>query len=96
MEMSRGGIEATSTILVLGGSETTATLLSGTVYYLLLDPRVKQKLVTEIRINFRNEDEINMTNVSSLPYLPATLEEAMRIYPLIAMDPLRQLGKKAQ
>jgi len=93
-EMSRGEIEATSSILVLGGSETTATLLSGTVFYLLQNPHVKQKLIAEIRESFKNEDEINMTTVNGLPYLLATLEEAMRIYPPVTLGSPRVVGEE--
>jgi cytochrome P450 len=92
--MSRGEIEATSSILVLGGSETTATLLSGTVFYLLQNPHVKQKLIAEIRDSFKNEDEINMTTVNGLPYLLATLEEAMRIYPPVTLGSPRVVGEE--
>jgi cytochrome P450 len=94
-EMSRSEIEATSSILVLGGSDTTATLLSGTVYYLLQNPHVKQKLVAEIRDAFTNEDDINISNVNGLPYLLATLEEAMRIYPPVTLGSPRLIGEEA-
>ncbi|KAE9366288.1 cytochrome P450, partial [Stipitochalara longipes BDJ] len=93
-EMSRGEIDATSAILVLGGSDTTATLLSGTVYYLLQNPRVMQKLVAEIRESFINEDQINMTSVNSLSYLLAILEEAMRIYPPVTLGSPRIVGEE--
>jgi cytochrome P450 len=94
-EMSRAEIEATSGILVLGGSETTATLLSGTLYYLLQNPQVKQKLLTEVRESFIKEDEINITSVNSLSYLRATLDEAMRIYPPVTLGSPRLIGDEA-
>jgi len=94
-EMSRAEIEATSGILVLGGSETTATLLSGTLYYLLQNPRVKQKLLTEVRESFIKEDEINITSVNSLLYLRATLDEAMRIYPPVTLGSPRPAIEKS-
>lgn len=74
-------IQANSSFLVIAGSETTATLLSGVTYLLLTNPRVMEKLVAEIRGAFKSEDEINFTSVSNLPYLLACLDEAMRIYP---------------
>lgn len=84
-EMSRAEIEATSQLLILGGSDTTATLLAGTVYYLLQNPEVKQKLVIEIRNAFTDEADIDITSCNKLPYLLATLEEAMRLYPPVAL-----------
>jgi cytochrome P450 len=83
--MTRAEIEATSAILILGGSETSATLLSGAVYYLLKDPHAMRKLVGEIRAEFQKEQEINMVNVSKLPYLEAVLKEALRIFPPVTL-----------
>jgi cytochrome P450 len=91
-EMSRAEILATSSTLILGGSDTTATLLAGTVYYLLQNPQSKQKLVAEIRGRFTDEAEISITTVSKLPYLLATLEEGMRIYPPVALGSPRIVG----
>lgn len=91
-EMSRAEIEATSSTLIIGGSDTTATLLAATVYYLLQNPDVKQNLVAEIREGFADEAEITIAAVSKLPYLLATLEETLRIYPPIALGSPRMLG----
>jgi cytochrome P450 len=93
--MSRSEIEATSSILVLGGSDTTATLLSGAIYYLLQNPQVKEKLVAEIRAKFLTEEEINMTSVNSLSYLLATLDETMRIYPPVTIGSPRVVGDES-
>lgn len=93
--MSRGEIEATSSVLVLGGSDTTATLLTGALYYLLQNPRVKQKLEAEIMGSFASENEINTTSVNRLSYLLATLEEAMRIYPPVTFGSPRVVGEEA-
>jgi cytochrome P450 len=65
------------------------------VYYLLQNPHVKQKLVAEIRDAFTNEDDINISNVNGLPYLLATLEEAMRIYPPVTLGSPRLIGEEA-
>jgi cytochrome P450 len=70
-------------ILIVAGSETTATLLSGVTFWLLKTPQAYQKLVAEIRGSFTREEEITLEAVSRLPYLLATLREALRIYPPI-------------
>ncbi len=67
--------------LVLAGSETTATLLSGTVFQLLSNPSILDKAVAEIRSSFASEDEITIDSAVNLPYLLDLLSEAMRIYP---------------
>jgi cytochrome P450 len=90
-EMSKEEIESTSAILVLGGSETTATLLSGVTYLLLKNPRVLGLLQAEVREKFANEDEINLVGVKALTYQLAVLEEAFRIFPPVPMGSPRQI-----
>ncbi|KAJ4291290.1 hypothetical protein N0V88_006293 [Collariella sp. IMI 366227] len=72
---------AQAAILIIGGSETTATLLSGVTYFLLTNPEAMKKLTAEIRRTFKSEDEIDFASVSVLPYLLACLDEALRMYP---------------
>ncbi|KAL2141528.1 hypothetical protein VTI28DRAFT_2228 [Corynascus sepedonium] len=74
-------LQANSAILIIGGSETTATLLSGVTYFLLTNPEAMKKLTAEIRGSFKSEDEIDFSSVSTLPYLLACLDEALRMYP---------------
>ncbi|KAJ5633877.1 hypothetical protein N7528_001719 [Penicillium herquei] len=71
-------------ILIIGGSETTASLLSGVTYLLLTNPEAYQKLKNEVHSTFESQDEINLISVSKLPYMLACLDEAMRMYPPIA------------
>ncbi|KAL2825499.1 cytochrome P450 [Aspergillus cavernicola] len=75
---------ANAEILIIGGSETTATLLSGVTYLLLKNPETYQNLTNEVRTIFQSEDEINLVSVNQLPYMQACLDEALRMYPPIA------------
>lgn len=68
-------------VLILAGSETTATLLCGLTYHLLKSPSTLATLKAEIRSSFQDESEINLSKLASLPYLNAVIEEALRIYP---------------
>ena len=77
-------IHANAYVVIIGGSETTATLLSGATYYLLRNPEVMDKLKTEIRSSFKSEKDITFAAVSQLPYLLAVLNETLRIYPPVA------------
>lgn len=79
--MSKPEIIATFAILLLAGSETTATLLSAVTYYLLKNPSPMSKLSAEIRGSFENEDAITQISVNKLVYLRAVLEEALRMHP---------------
>ncbi|KAK7751071.1 hypothetical protein SLS62_007057 [Diatrype stigma] len=74
-------LQSNCSILIIAGSETTATLLSGVTYYLLMNPEAMAKLTAEIRGAFKSEDEIDFVSVSTLPYLLACLDEALRMYP---------------
>lgn len=70
-----------SHVLILAGSETTATLLSGVTYYILTVPGVLDKLKAEVRGAFSSEDEITWSAVNQLKYTLAVLNEALRMYP---------------
>lgn len=72
---------ASTGTLVIAGSETTATLLSGVTYYLLMNPDAMKKVVDEVRSAFTSQQEITFQGISKLSYLLACLEEALRIYP---------------
>jgi cytochrome P450 len=76
-----GGLQATADILVTGGSETSVTGLTATIYFLLKHPSKLQMLTHEIRNQFRNESEISMVAVNNLTYLGAVLEESLRLFP---------------
>ncbi|KAF4981201.1 hypothetical protein FDECE_17731 [Fusarium decemcellulare] len=74
-------LEANASILIMGGSETTATLLAGATYFLTSYPETLKKLTDEVRSSFKSEEEINFQSVNSLEYLSACLNEALRLYP---------------
>ncbi|MCJ1300724.1 hypothetical protein MMC08_003521 [Hypocenomyce scalaris] len=67
--------------LILAGSETTATLLSGATFHLLRSPDSFAKLVQEVRSAFSSEDDINLVGVNGLQYMLACLDESLRMYP---------------
>jgi len=71
-----------STALIIAGSETTATLLSGVTYWLLRTPNALRKATDEVRNSFENEEDVNFTHATTrLPYMLACLEEGFRMYP---------------
>jgi cytochrome P450 len=79
--MSREEIQETFNILMIAGSETTATLLSGCLYLLQRNLRVLKQLQTEIRGTFLDDAEITMLSVGRLKYLDAVIQESLRLYP---------------
>lgn len=82
---------ANAEILIIGGSETTASLLSGVTYLLLTNPEAHDKLKAEVRSVFQTQEDINLISVNNLPYMLACLDEAMRMYPPIANGLPRQI-----
>ena len=83
--MSDPEIEATLRILVLAGSETTATALSGIIGNLLGNPKAMRELTAEIRSSFRHTSEIWSERVSELSYLGAVIEEGLRLCMPVAL-----------
>lgn len=75
---------ASADTVLLRGSETTSTLLSGCTYLLLKNPAALKKLVNEIRAAFKSEEDITLSSVNSLDYMLACLDEAFRLYPPVA------------
>jgi cytochrome P450 len=71
--MSRKEINAIFNLLMIAGSETTATLLAGCAYLLQKYPRVLRKLEDEIRGPFPNDEDITMITVGHLKYLDAVI-----------------------
>jgi cytochrome P450 len=71
----------TCTTLVLAGSETTATLLSGCTYQLLTHPDIYEKVKAEIRARFNTPADITFASVQECEYMNAVLEESLRVYP---------------
>lgn len=78
-------------LIISAGSETTATALSGLTWHL---GQAKfrhhyHRLVNEIRGAFASEAEIDMKSTARLPYLMATIDEILRMYPPAAQTPPR-------
>lgn len=70
-----------ASLLVIAGSETTASLLSGAFYLLGMNRRALDKVVQEVRSAFNSEEEIDLISVNRLDYMLACLKESLRQYP---------------
>lgn len=74
-------MHSNASLFMGAGTETTATELSGTIYYLLKNPTKMARLVKEIRGAFPTAQDISMEKLAQIPYLFAVLEEGLRMYP---------------
>jgi cytochrome P450 len=81
LHLTQSEMESNASTLIIAGSETTATLLSGATYYLLRNPETMTKVVKEVRETFETEEDINFASASRLNYMLAVLNESLRIYP---------------
>ncbi|KAK3349747.1 isotrichodermin C-15 hydroxylase [Lasiosphaeria hispida] len=79
--LSANELLANAQILIMAGSETSATLLAGASYFLMRNPDKRRKLEQEVRSAFTRESEISFASVCKLPYTLAVLHEAMRMHP---------------
>ncbi|KAI5802953.1 cytochrome P450 [Geopyxis carbonaria] len=83
-----------SSVLIVAGSETTATFLSGVTYYLCRTPHAYAALVAELRTTFASYSHITGHATESLPYLNAVIDEGLRIYPPVPIAlPRRSPGE---
>ncbi|KAI0138673.1 cytochrome P450 [Hypoxylon sp. NC0597] len=80
-QMDLEKLAANASLLIIAGSETTATLLSGATFLLTTNPDKLEKLTKEVRSAFQSDDEITLTSVNKLHYMLAVLNESFRRYP---------------
>ncbi|KAH7042606.1 cytochrome P450 [Macrophomina phaseolina] len=71
---------ANGSLLMLAGTETTATLRSGLTYYLLKNPDMIRRVVDEVRA-LEKEEDLTLEGLRWLKYMSACFEEALRCYP---------------
>lgn len=76
-----GELNATFMVLTTAGSETTATVLTGALNYLVNNPAKLTILADEVREKFHSELDISLDAVHNLPYLNAVIHEALRLCP---------------
>ncbi|RDA83024.1 hypothetical protein CP532_0091 [Ophiocordyceps camponoti-leonardi (nom. inval.)] len=79
--ISEGEMLANAPTLVIAGSETTATALSGLCFYLARDQDAYRALSDEIRTAFGRGDDVDLRVAASLEYLGACINEVLRVYP---------------
>ena len=79
-KLSRTEIEANAAILIVAGSETSASALTGITYYLCRHPQVLNRLNQEVRQAFQKEEDITFVRVGELRYLNAVISESMRVH----------------
>ena len=77
--MSRDEMLSTFNLIIVGGSETTATTLTGIFSHLSRNERILHRLSTRKRTKFEREADITIDAIQHLPYLEAVLNEGLRM-----------------
>ncbi|KAJ4145123.1 hypothetical protein LMH87_003982 [Akanthomyces muscarius] len=83
-EMTFEELASNASVLIVAGSETSATLLSAAIFFLTRSPKALALLTDEVRHAFSRKDDIGLINTQGLSYMQAVLEEALRMYPPVA------------
>ncbi|KAL8788329.1 MAG: hypothetical protein Q9213_001726 [Squamulea squamosa] len=79
---TRDELVAEASLFIVGGTDTTITAISATLFYLLKSPAALQRVASEVRAAFQNVDSIRMgTTLEGCTYLTACITEALRICP---------------
>eukprot|EP01103_Thecamoeba_quadrilineata_P010371 TRINITY_DN221_c0_g2_i1.p1 TRINITY_DN221_c0_g2~~TRINITY_DN221_c0_g2_i1.p1 ORF type:complete len:494 (-),score=100.74 TRINITY_DN221_c0_g2_i1:28-1509(-) len=71
---------------MIAGRDTTAQTLLWTFYLLSQNPRVEDKLISEIDSTLKGGLP-TYENVKSMKYLQAVIDETLRLYPAVPLDP---------
>ncbi|KAL8766416.1 MAG: hypothetical protein Q9209_006792 [Squamulea sp. 1 TL-2023] len=79
--MSRDEIHVNTAVFIAAGSETTATLLAGAIWSLLLNRSYMDRLQQDIRSKFLSWEDIKLQNLDELEFLDAVISESFRMYP---------------
>jgi cytochrome P450 len=79
--MSRQEMHANADLLTMAGTETTASMLSGLTYHLLVSPDAMGRLTREIREAFATVEDINSDGLAKLPVSedPVAVREKLTI-----------------
>jgi cytochrome P450 len=104
-DMSRRVMHANADLLMMAGMETTASMLSGLTYHLLISPDSMRRLTREIRESFTTAEDITSDGLAKLPVNgdPAVVRKMLTISVSIRLHrrgpeslPFRQRGISPQ
>lgn len=72
---------ANANVLVIAGSDTTATALTAITYFLAKNQEKLKKLQDEVHNAFSSTEKIDGEGTARLSYLNAVIEEGLRLFP---------------
>lgn len=72
--------------LIAAGTLTTSVLLTAWTYIMCTHPDEYKRLAAEVRGSFTRGEQIDSTRLIGLPYLAATIDETLRLFPPAAIS----------
>jgi cytochrome P450 len=72
-------MQATASVIIIAGSETTVSVLSGTTNYLVNNPERLAQLTAEVRASFSRETDMTLAALKEAAYLNAVIQEGLRL-----------------
>ncbi|TDZ60839.1 Cytochrome P450 monooxygenase gsfF [Colletotrichum trifolii] len=81
---------------IMAGSDSTAISIRAIVYHMLKNPDSKRKLVEEVDEFWRQgklSDPVTLAETEKMPYLQASMYEALRLHPAVGMTLPRVVPK---
>lgn len=82
-------------LLIVAGSDTTATTLTYCFYHLAKDPSVVKKLRDELeKHDIRKDENFTVLNLTNIEYLNAIINETLRLYPPVPGGTYRKPPKE--
>lgn len=94
-EIDAGYLLGNAQTLIVAGSETTATGLTSTMFWLLNRKDCLAKLQEEIRSTFKNINDITGDSTADCPYLHGIIEESLRLSPPVSFYLIHQRSSYA-
>ncbi|KAL9126791.1 MAG: hypothetical protein Q9217_004218 [Psora testacea] len=91
--MTRDEIDSTVQLLMLAGSETSASTMTFSTCCAVKNPHVWKRLSSEIRGAFARYQDIDVSALSKLPFLHAIIQEALRLHPPGAVSVPREVDR---
>jgi cytochrome P450 len=78
-KMSLGEIQSTFAVILVAGSETTATTLVGVWYQLATHPELQDRLWKILSETFSSESAIEVESTKNIKFLDAVINESLRL-----------------
>ncbi|KAH8647141.1 cytochrome P450 [Xylariales sp. PMI_506] len=79
-KLSEDELASDAMIIIVAGAETTATVLTATMWFLASHEAVRRALAAEVRAAFASYADITADAAAGLTYLNAVLDESMRLF----------------